>query len=116
MGAFALAGLRPSLVGSSVLFASLAAVARSFAASALGLELSPSGPLSVTGIRSAANQFGYLIGAGLGGLALSITGFAGFAIGMSACALLAAAFHLRAVLDRFRVTTKGPIRTAEEAN
>jgi MFS transporter, DHA1 family, inner membrane transport protein len=118
VGVFAFAGMRPSLVGSSFLFASLAAVAgaRTFAASALGLELSPSAPLSVTGIRSAANQFGYLIGAGLGGLALSITGFAGFAIGMSACAMLAAALHLSAVLDRYRITTKRPIRTAEEAN
>jgi MFS transporter, DHA1 family, inner membrane transport protein len=118
VGAFAFAGLRPSLVGSSILFASLAAVAgaRTFAASAVGLKLSPSAPLSVTGLRSAANQFAYLIGAGLGGLALSIAGFAGFAAAMSACALLAAALHLCGVLDRFRITTKGHIRTAEEAN
>jgi MFS transporter, DHA1 family, inner membrane transport protein len=118
VGAFAFAGLHPSLVGSSVLFASVAAVAgaRTFAASAVGLKLSPSAPLFVTGLRSAANQFGYLIGAGLGGLALSVTGFTGFAVAMSACALLAAAIHLCAVLDRFRITTKGHIRTAEEAN
>lgn len=109
-GAFAFADLRPSLVGSSALFASLAAIAgaRTFATSALGFELFPSAALSVTGIRAAANQFGYLIGAGLGGLALSITGFTGLAIGMSACAVLGAAFHLPAVLHRFQTATASP--------
>jgi predicted MFS family arabinose efflux permease len=97
---FAFLAVRPSAVVSTALFCTLAAIAgaRTLAGGALGLELQPSAALTASGIRSAANQFGYLIGGGLGGSALAAGGFEAFALGAAACALLAAVPHIAAAL------------------
>lgn len=97
--------VRPSPVVSAGLFSLLAAVAgaRTFAGGALGLELQPAEALTASGIRSAANQFGYLIGAGLCGSALAMGGFEALAVAAATCALLAAVPHAAAGLDGGRI-------------
>jgi predicted MFS family arabinose efflux permease len=69
--------LRPSVFVSFVLFATLCFLAggRTLAGSARGLDLAPELRLGVTGVRTAAIQFGYFVGAAIGGLALAIGGF-----------------------------------------
>jgi predicted MFS family arabinose efflux permease len=67
---------------------------RSVIASGLGMDSAPDDKVTVMSMRAAANQFGYLLGASLGGLALAAGGFA--ALGTTFCALfiLGAALHL----------------------
>jgi hypothetical protein len=54
-------------------------------------------------LRAAANQFGYLLGAGAGGLALALGGFA--AVGVAYCAmfLCTVLVHLPTVVIRASV-------------
>jgi DHA1 family inner membrane transport protein len=61
---------------------------RSVTAGSLGLESAPDDKVTVMSMRAAANQFGYLLGAALGGLALATGGFA--ALGAVLCALFVA--------------------------
>jgi predicted MFS family arabinose efflux permease len=65
---------------------------RSVLASGLGMDSAPDDKVAVMSMRAAANQFGYLLGAALGGLALTAGGFAG--LGATFCVL----FVLGAVL------------------
>jgi DHA1 family inner membrane transport protein len=65
---------------------------RSVIAGGLGMESAPDDKVAVMSMRAAANQFGYLLGAALGGLALAAGGFAG--LGSTFCVL----FMLGAVL------------------
>jgi len=58
---------------------------RSVLASGLGMDSAPDDKVTVMSMRAAANQFGYLLGAALGGLALAAGGFA--ALGAVLCAL-----------------------------
>ena len=69
---------RPGLAFSAVALAVLAffSAARTIAGSALGLELRPERRVFAMRIRTAANQFGYLLGSALGGLALAAGGYA----------------------------------------
>jgi predicted MFS family arabinose efflux permease len=68
---------RPGVAFSAVVLAVLAffAAARTIAGSALGLELRPERRVFTMRIRTAANQFGYLLGSALGGLALATGGY-----------------------------------------
>jgi DHA1 family inner membrane transport protein len=61
---------------------------RSVIASGLGMESAPDDKLTVMSMRAAANQFGYLLGAAVGGLALTVGGFAG--LGTTLCAVFVA--------------------------
>lgn len=77
-----------------VTFALLAAMAfvngrRSMAASALGMDRAPEDPVAAMSMRAAANQFGYLLGAAAGGLALALGGFS--ALGLTLAGLFGAA-------------------------
>jgi predicted MFS family arabinose efflux permease len=45
-------------------------------------------------MRAAANQFGYLLGAGVGGLALAVGGFEALGVTLSAMFVTAALIHL----------------------
>jgi predicted MFS family arabinose efflux permease len=72
----ALGAVRP---GVGVTLALLAVVAfvngrRSMIASALGMDATPEDRVAVMSMRAAANRFGYLLGAGVGGLALAVGG------------------------------------------
>jgi predicted MFS family arabinose efflux permease len=86
---------RPGLAFSAVALAVLAffAAARTIAGSALGLELRPERRVFAMRIRTAANQFGYLLGSALGGLALAIGGYAALGVTFGVLFALSAAPH-----------------------
>ena len=86
-----LGAIRPSVVVSFVLFGVLCFLAggRTLAGSARGLDLASELRLGVTGVRTAALQFGYFVGAAIGGLALSVGGFT--ALGLTLAALFVGA-------------------------
>ena len=67
---------------------------RSVTASGLGMDSAPDDKLAVMSLRAAANQFGYLLGAALGGLALAAGGFAALGTTFSALFILGALLHL----------------------
>jgi predicted MFS family arabinose efflux permease len=54
-------------------------------------------------LRASANQFGYLLGAAAGALALTVGGFAALGAVLAALFLLGAALHLPAALERLPV-------------
>jgi predicted MFS family arabinose efflux permease len=72
---------------------------RSVLASGLGMDSAPDDKVTVMSMRAAANQFGYLLGAALGGLALATGGFS--ALGTTYCVLyvLGAVMHLAPRVD-----------------
>jgi predicted MFS family arabinose efflux permease len=67
---------------------------RSVIASGLGMDSMPDDKLTVMSIRAAANQFGYLLGAALGGVALAAGGFAALGATFAGLFALGAALHL----------------------
>lgn len=67
---------------------------RSVIASGLGMDSAPDDKVTVMSMRAAANQFGYLVGAALGGVALAAGGFAAVGTVFSALFILGAALHL----------------------
>lgn len=90
---------RPSLGLSAALFALLAfvAAARTIAGSALGLEVCAHRRIFAMRIRTAATQFGYLLGAALGGFALAAGGYAALGAVFGVMFLFAAAPHVAAL-------------------
>jgi predicted MFS family arabinose efflux permease len=82
---------------------------RSMIASGLGMESAPDDKLTVMSMRAAANQFGYLLGAALGGLALAAGGFGVMGMTFSSLFALGALVHLAP-----RMTT-GPRAAAQPA-
>jgi MFS transporter, DHA1 family, inner membrane transport protein len=94
----ALLGLvRPSPAASLVLFAAcMAAIGgRTIAGSAFGLDAAPDQRVAVMGLRAAAVQFGYLLGAAAGGAALAAGGYGLLGATLGALFLLGVAPHLR---------------------
>jgi predicted MFS family arabinose efflux permease len=96
-------------VGVGVTLGVLAAMAfvngrRSMAASALGMDTKPEDRVAAMAMRAAANQFGYLLGAAAGGLALAVGGFSGLALTLATLFGAAALIHLPA-----------PVRVPDEA-
>lgn len=73
----ALGAFRRDMWTSLLIFATLSFLAggRTLAGSVRGLDLAPELRLGVTGVRTAALQFGSFVGAAVGGLALAIGGF-----------------------------------------
>jgi predicted MFS family arabinose efflux permease len=86
---------RQSLILSVALFALLAAVAagRTIAGSALGFEVCARRRVFAMRLRAAATQFGYLLGALLGGIALGFGGYTALGLTLAALFLLAAVPH-----------------------
>jgi DHA1 family inner membrane transport protein len=86
-----LGAVRPSAWFSLAVFAALSFFAggRTLAGSARGLDLAPELRLGVTGVRTAALQGGYFVGAAVGGAALAAGGYP--ALGLTLAALFAAA-------------------------
>ena len=66
---------------------------RSMIASAVGMDTAPEDKLAVMSMRAAANQFGYLLGAVAGGLALALAGFSGLGIALAAMFAAAVLIH-----------------------
>jgi predicted MFS family arabinose efflux permease len=81
---------------SFVLFALLSFLAggRTLAGSARGLDLAPELRLGVTGVRTASLQFGYFVGAAVGGAALAIGGYTTLGLVFSALFVGATVPHL----------------------
>ena len=73
---------------------------RSMVASALGMSTAPEDKVAAMSMRAAANQFGYLLGAAAGGLALTLAGFAGLGVALGALFLAAAVVHTPAIVGR----------------
>jgi predicted MFS family arabinose efflux permease len=94
-----LGAVRPAAALTFALLATMAFVNgwRSMVASALGMDTAPEDKIAVMAVRAAANQFGYLLGAAAGGLALALSGFTGLGVALSglfAAAVVVHAFRL----------------------
>jgi predicted MFS family arabinose efflux permease len=90
---------RPSLGASAAILALLAfvAAARTIAGSALGLEVCSQRRVFAMRIRTAATQFGYLLGSALGGVALGAGGYPALGVVFGLMFMLAAAPHVAAL-------------------
>ena len=88
--------VRPSVWFSIAAFAALSFIAggRTLAGSARGLGLAPELRLGVTGVRTAALQSGYFVGAALGGIALAGSGYSAVGLAFAALFVGAAIPHL----------------------
>jgi DHA1 family inner membrane transport protein len=88
---------RPSFWFSEAVFCCLSFIAggRTLAGSARGLGLAPELRLGVTGVRTAALQSGYFVGAAVGGIALSAGGYGALGLALAALFVGAAIPHLR---------------------
>jgi MFS transporter, DHA1 family, inner membrane transport protein len=93
----ALCSSREGTWESLVLFALLSFLAggRTLAGSARGLDLAPELRLGVTGVRTAALQFGSFFGAAVGGVALALGGFTAVGLAFATLFVLATLPHLR---------------------
>jgi predicted MFS family arabinose efflux permease len=91
-----LGAVRPSAWFSLAAFCALSFLAggRTLAGSAHGLDLAPALRLGVTGVRTAAIQLGYFVGAAVGGIALAAGGYAALGIAFAALFAGAAIPHL----------------------
>ena len=90
-----LGAVRPAAVMTLAVLAVMAFVNgwRSMVASALGMDTAPEDKIAVMAVRAAANQFGYLLGATAGGLALAISGFTGLGVALAGLFAGAALIH-----------------------
>jgi predicted MFS family arabinose efflux permease len=91
-----LGAYRPSAWFSLGAYSLLAFLAggRTLAGSARGLELAPELRLGVTGVRTAALQLGYFVGAAVGGAALASAGYTGLGLAFAVLFVAAAVPHL----------------------
>jgi predicted MFS family arabinose efflux permease len=102
LGSAVLVGLfatvRPGVAISFGLFAVLAFLSggRTIAGSAFGLDAAPEVKAVVMGLRAAALQFGYLLGAALGGAALTAAGYPGMGMMLAVLYLAAASANVLA--------------------
>jgi DHA1 family inner membrane transport protein len=87
---------RPSVWFSLALFATLSFIAggRTLAGGHRGLDLAPEVRLGVTGVRTAAIQFGYFAGAAIGGAALAAGGYRALGLAFAALFVAAAVPHV----------------------
>jgi predicted MFS family arabinose efflux permease len=88
--------IRPSVWFTVGAFAALSFIAggRTLAGSARGLGLAPELRLGVTGLRTAALQSGYFVGAAVGGIALAGSGYSAVGLAFAALFVGAAIPHL----------------------
>jgi len=87
---------RPSFWFSEAVFCCLSFIAggRTLPGSARGLGLTPELRLGVTGVRTAALQSGYFVGAAVGRVALSVGGYGVLGLALAALFVGAAIPHL----------------------
>jgi MFS transporter, DHA1 family, inner membrane transport protein len=99
-----LGAYRPSPWGTAAILSALACVAgaRTIVGSALGLEVCSQRQVFAMRMRAAATQFGYLLGAVLGGLALAAWGYPGMGATFGALFVLAAIPHCVALITERR--------------
>jgi len=96
--------VRPGVATSTAIMALLVLVActRTVAGSALALQSAGERRLSAMGVRAATAQFGYLVGAGVGGAALAAGGYELLAISLASLFALGTVPHLTAILSEIR--------------
>ena len=70
---------------------------RSMVASTVGMGAAPEDKVAVMAMRAAANQFGYLLGAAAGGLALAVAGFAGLGVALATMFFFAVVIQMPAL-------------------
>jgi predicted MFS family arabinose efflux permease len=70
---------------------------RAMIASALGMDAAPEDKVAVMSMRAAANQFGYLLGAATGGVALAVGGFPVLGAALAGMFLAGALIHAPAL-------------------
>ena len=115
-GAVLLLGtVRPGVVVTLGILAAMAHLNgwRSMVASSTGMDAAPEDKLAVMAMRAAANQFGYLLGAATGGLALAVGGFPALGVALSAMFVTAVLVNrraLRASRDQRRARRIAPSR------
>jgi predicted MFS family arabinose efflux permease len=68
---------------------------RSVIASTVGMDSAPDDKVAVMSLRASANQFGYLLGAATGALALAVGGFTALGIALACLFGLGALLHTR---------------------
>jgi MFS transporter, DHA1 family, inner membrane transport protein len=90
-----LGAVRPAVALTLAVLAVMAFVNgwRSMLASAVGMDAAPEDKVAVMSMRAAANQFGYLLGAAAGGLAVALAGFPGLGSTLGAIFIAAALIH-----------------------
>jgi predicted MFS family arabinose efflux permease len=95
LAVLALGAWRPAAAITLGLLALMAYVngRRSMVASALGMESAPEDKVAVMSLRAAANSFGHLLGAAVGGAALALGGFPALGTVLAALFLAAALIH-----------------------
>jgi predicted MFS family arabinose efflux permease len=95
-----LTGVRPGIAVTLALLGLMAFFngRRSMVASALGMDTAPGDKVAVMSMRAAANQFGYLLGAAAGGLALTLGGIPALGATLAAMYILSALIHLLALV------------------
>ena len=91
----ALGVARPAVVVSLGVLSVMAFVNgwRSFVASSHGMSSAPDDAVAMMSVRAAANQFGYLLGAAAGGLAIALGGFSAMGLVLGAMFALGATAH-----------------------
>jgi predicted MFS family arabinose efflux permease len=104
-----LGAVRPTAAVTLALLAAMSFVNgwRSMVASALGMDSAPEDKLAVMAMRAAANQFGYLLGAAAGGLALAAGGFPALGLAFAVMFVLAIVVHVTAALRRLTPAASG---------
>ena len=93
--------VRPGPAASTGILALLVLVAttRTIAGSALALQRAGDRRLAAMGVRAATGQFGYLVGAAVGGAALGVGGYEMLGVSLAALFVLGTLPHLTAVVS-----------------
>jgi predicted MFS family arabinose efflux permease len=96
-----LGAVRPAVALKLAILAVIAFVSgwRSMVASALGMDTAPEDKIALMSMRAAANQFGYLVGAAAGGLAVALADCPGLGVALGAMFLAAALVHAPGLLS-----------------
>jgi predicted MFS family arabinose efflux permease len=82
---------------------------RSVIASSLGMDTADDDKVAAMSLRASANQFGYLLGAGAGAVALTIGGFAALGATLAGLFALGAALHAGPGLGRMPVPAESAV-------
>ena len=103
----ALCAVRPAVIVTLGVLAVMAFVngRRTMVASALGMDTAAEDKVAVMSMRAAANQFGYLLGAGAGGLAIAVAGFPGLGITLAGLFVLSLLVHAVTAPEALMKTT-----------
>ncbi len=108
--------VRPGLGVSTATFTLLVLLAttRTLAGSTFALYVTPERRIAVMGVRGSTAQFGYLLGAGIGGAGLAAGGYAALGVALAGLFALGATPHVAALLAE-RVALRSSHKSVREA-